>query len=130
MRKGNNNNVHRYIEQAERHLQQGEKEFEGGDLRQAGEKYWGSATQMLKAWATSKGIRHNGHAWLFEAASKLSSEENEIALKEAFILASALHTNFYEGWLTKDEVEVAALKSKAFCKRIKEILVSVQPLNR
>ncbi|MEW5767721.1 MAG: PaREP1 family protein [bacterium] len=58
MKATKDNKVNRYIAQAERYLQQGEKELEAGDLRQAGEKYWGGATQILKAWATAKGIQH------------------------------------------------------------------------
>ncbi|MEW5766382.1 MAG: PaREP1 family protein [bacterium] len=122
MKATKDNKVSRYIAQAERYLQQGEKEFEAGYLRQAGEKYWGAATQMLKAWATAKGIQHNGHAWLFEAADRLSEEEKEPILRKEFGLAGMLHTNFYEGWLNKREVEDYACEVKAFYDKIKEIL--------
>ncbi|MEW5767187.1 MAG: PaREP1 family protein [bacterium] len=122
MKATKDNKVSRYIAQAERYLQQGEKELAAGDLRQAGEKYWGGATQILKAWATAKGIQHNGHAWLFESADKLSEEEKEPILRKQFSLAGMLHTNFYEGWLTKREVEDNASEVKAFYNKIKEIL--------
>ncbi|MEW6481799.1 MAG: PaREP1 family protein [bacterium] len=118
----NNLRVKRYIEKADRYITQAEKEFKKGELCQASEKYWGASAQILKAWAEYKGIQHNGHIWLFKAADNLSCEEKDHNLKKQFGLASALHTNFYEGWLTKGEIESYGEEVKAFCDKIKEII--------
>ncbi|MEW6006871.1 MAG: PaREP1 family protein [bacterium] len=118
----NNLKVKRYINQADKYIKEAEKELSENNLLQASEKYWGGAAQMVKAWAESLEMRHNGHAWLFEGASKLSLQENDPLIKKQFLIASALHTNFYEGWLTKDEIETGALEIKAFCDKIKQII--------
>ncbi|MEW6481797.1 MAG: PaREP1 family protein [bacterium] len=118
----NNLKVKRYIEQANKYIKEGEKELKEDNLLQASEKYWGAAAQMVKAWAESLEMRHNGHAWLFEGVSKLSLQTNDPLIKKQFLMAGMLHTNFYEGWLTKDEVETAASEIKAFCDKIKEII--------
>jgi uncharacterized protein (UPF0332 family) len=111
-----------YILQAEKFLQQAEKELNEGDLRQAGEKYWGAASQAVKAFAQKKGWKHDGHAWLFETVDKLSSETKDEGLKEKFCLAGMLHTNFYEGWLTEGEIKRCGLQTKRFVSKIKGIL--------
>ncbi|MEW6104494.1 MAG: PaREP1 family protein [bacterium] len=106
----------------DKYIKEAEKELKEDNLLQASEKYWGASAQMVKAWATAKGIQHNGHAWLFEAVDKLAKEEKEPFLKKQFSLAGMLHTNLYEGWLTKDEVEDNASEAKLFCDKIKEII--------
>jgi len=113
-----------YIEQANQFLEQAEEELNKGDIRQAGEKYWGAATQVVKAFAEKKGWRHDGHAWLFEAVSKISQEENDGILERQFGLAGMLHTNFYEGWLTEKEVKNYGLQAKEFVNKIKKLLSS------
>ncbi|MEW6481800.1 MAG: PaREP1 family protein [bacterium] len=118
----NNLKVKRYINQADRYIKEAEKELSENNLLQASEKYWGGAAQMVKAWATAKGIQHNGHMWLFKAVDNLSEEEKEPYLKKQFGLAGMLHTNFYEGWLTKREIEDYAQEARAFCDKIKEII--------
>jgi hypothetical protein len=113
-----------YILQSDKFLLQGEGELEKGDFRQAGEKFWGAAAQIVKAFAEDKGYRHDGHAWLFEVADKISMELEDEGLKEKFCLAGMLHTNFYEGWLTEGEIKRCALQTKEFVKKIKEMLNS------
>jgi hypothetical protein len=105
-------------------LLQGEGELEKGDFRQAGEKFWGAATQIVKAFAEDKGYRYDGHAWLFEVVDKISSQEENEVLKGQFGLAGMLHTNFYEGWLTEGEIRYYISQTKEFIKKIKEILNS------
>ncbi|MEW6482682.1 MAG: PaREP1 family protein [bacterium] len=120
----NNLKVKRYIEKADRYITQAEKEFKKGELCQASEKYWGASAQILKAWAEYKGIQHNGHIWLFKAADELAEEIKEPAIRKQFSLASALHMNFYEGWLTEREVRDDAFEVKLFCDKIKQILTN------
>ena len=84
-----------YREQAHIYFRQAQEELEKGDLRQASEKGWGAASQMVKALAVRKGLRHNGHALLVSVVSGLNNHK----LYDEFGLAQALHMNFYEGWL-------------------------------
>jgi hypothetical protein len=41
---------------------------------------------------------------------------------EQFCLASTLHTNFYEGWLTREEVESCIEQTKEFISKMKELI--------
>lgn len=75
------------------------------DLRQASEKGWGAAAQMVKATAETRGWRHGGHRDLFRAVDRLVEETGDENLRGAFGAANALHMNFYEGWLTHETVE-------------------------
>ena len=88
-----------------------------GDLLQASEKGWGAAAQIVKAAAESRGWAHNGHRQLYDAIDRLVTETGDGDIRAAFNAAGALHTNFYEGWLSREAVEanldgVAALVAK------------------
>jgi uncharacterized protein (UPF0332 family) len=111
-----------YLEQSEKFWKQAEDELKRGELQQASEKYWGAASLAVKALAELKGYRHDGHALLFQIIDKVSQERNDESLKLQFITAGMLHTNFYEGWLTKGEVQTGALQVKEFISKIKEII--------
>ena len=75
------------------------------DLLQASEKGWGAAAQMVKAAAEARGWRHNGHAELYRAIDALAAEADDPQLRALFDSASALHMNFYEGWMPRSMVE-------------------------
>ncbi len=75
-----------------------------GDLLQASEKGWGAAAQMVKAAAEARGWRHGSHGDLYRALNDLASEADDPHLRVLFNSASALHTNFYEGWMPHEMV--------------------------
>ncbi len=111
-----------YLGQAERFFIQGEEELNKKDLQQSSEKFWGSASQIVKAYAEEKGWQHNGHAWLFTAVDKISQEAKDETIKGGFVTASALHTNFYEGWLTEGEIKYSSLQIRKFIDKIKILI--------
>ena len=84
---------------ASRHLlAQGRDELAGGDVRQASEKGWGAAAQMVKAIAEQRGWEHRNHAALFDNISRLVSATGDAEIRQLFRVANALHINFYENW--------------------------------
>ncbi len=89
-----------YREQAFVYWQQAQDELATGDLRQASEKGWGAAAQMVKAVADRRRLEHGGHRQLFEVVRSLKNPR----LSAGFAFAHGLHTNFYEGWLSKEYV--------------------------
>ncbi len=89
-----------YREQADVYWQQALEELDKGDLRQASEKGWGAASQMVKAVAEVRELRHDGHALLWAVVDTFRDPQ----LRADFGLASALHINFYEGWLSESLV--------------------------
>ncbi len=86
-------------------LQQGREELVQGDARQASEKGWGAAAQMIKAMAEQRGWTHRNHAALFEAVSRLVAETGDEDIRRLFAVANSLHVNFYENWDTAQNVQ-------------------------
>ena len=75
------------------------------DLLQASEKAWGAAAQAVKSVAETRGWPHNGHGQLFEVIGRIVAETGDEDIRTAFTIAGALHTNFYEGWLDREDIE-------------------------
>ena len=89
-----------YRDQSRVYLEQANEELARDDLRQASEKGWGAASQIVKAVAEERGWEHRGHRQLHDAVSMLVDEtgDEEMTL---FAVANHLHINFYEGWLDR-----------------------------
>ena len=85
-------------------LAQGLDELERGDVRQASEKGWGAAAQMIKAIAEARGWRHSRHRDLYAAVNRLVRETGDSGLRDLFNVAGNLHINFYENWLADETV--------------------------
>ena len=85
-------------------LAQGREELTGGDVRQASEKGWGAAAQMVKAVAEQRGWQHRNHAALFDVISYLVSETRDHEIRRLFHVANALDINFYENWDNAENV--------------------------
>ena len=69
------------------------------DRRQASEKGWGAAAEMVKAVAEERGWPHDTHRLLYDIVRNLEQETGNARLFLLFQMASGLHTNFYENWL-------------------------------
>ena len=87
-----------YQDAARHLLAQGLAELAEGDSRQASEKGWGAAAQMIKAVAAARGWRHDNHASLYTVINRLVRETGDDDIRNRFGVASALHQNFYENW--------------------------------
>ena len=87
-------------------LSQARNELAQGDTRQASEKGWGAAAQAVKAVAESRGWEHRTHAVLFRAVTRLAEETGNDEIDRLFGAANSLHGNFYENWLTSNQVRL------------------------
>ena len=87
-----------------RFIQQAVIERADGDLLQASEKTWGAAAHAVKAIAERRGWRHDSHRLLFIAVDRILSETGQHEIRRRFQTASNAHKNFYEGWLSDQEV--------------------------
>ena len=85
-------------------MEQAAPELAKGNSLQASEKGWGAASHAVKAIAEARGWRHNSHRDLFGIARRLANETGQPEILDLFNTASALHTNFYEGWLDDDVI--------------------------
>ena len=83
-------------------LRQAREELATGDVRQASEKGWGAAAQIVQAIAARRDWEHPGHRELFRAVDRLRKETGDPDVRRLFDVASALHVNFYEDWRTSE----------------------------
>ena len=77
-------------------LGQAESELSVGDARQASEKGWGAATQILKAICERRGWQHRNYKALARAVKRLEEETGDQEVRPLFRSANLLHVNFYE----------------------------------
>ena len=75
-----------------------------GDLLQASEKGWGATARMVKAVAETRGWRHRTHGDLHRTVNRLAEELSDQRLRDLFRSAGTLHQNFYEGWMTAEDI--------------------------
>ena len=112
----------RYQQASEHLLAQARGELASGDVRQASEKGWGAAAQIVKAIAERRGWDHQGHRQLFEAVNSLRRETGDPDVRRLFDVASAPHTNFYEDWRTRDSVSEAIDDVELFVGKLEPLL--------
>ena len=113
----------KYIEASLELLEQAKEELNKGDLRQASEKIWGAAALAIKAyafWREGKVLTKHTDLWSYK--SVVAKELGEW-IRVSWLIADAMHKNFYEGEADKDDIikayeEVEKLV-KAIAKRIK-----------
>ncbi len=93
-----------------------------GDLLQASEKGWGGAAQLVKAAAEERGWRHTSHGDLYRAVDRLVDERGDVQLRRLFHSASALHQNFYEGWMSEESVADGLAAVEDFTQRLADAI--------
>ncbi len=98
------------------------EELERGDLRQASEKGWGAASQMVKAAAEIRRWDHNSHGDLHNIVRLLGRVLGDHSLSVLFKIASSLHQNFYEGWLPAEVVREDLGNVGRFVERMERIV--------
>ena len=112
----------KYRESGRHLLSQARSELATGDVRQASEKGWGAAAQMVKAIAEQRGWQHRGHAQLFDAAATIAAETGDDDVDRLFELASAMHTNFYEDWYGAGRVERGLRDVETFLDKLEPLV--------
>ena len=103
-------------------LSKGEQALEEGDHLQASEKFWGASAHMVKALAERRGWRHVNHAALFRVVGQVASELEDEGLRDRFLEAGQLHTNFYENWLDLETVKRGGERVRELVERLEQLL--------
>ena len=114
-----------YRNQSKSFLEQAYSELRAGDLRQASEKGWGAAAQIVKAAAEARGWDHNHHRLLFEVVSRLSLDQEDRDIGRLFGAANFLHSNFYEGGLDEATVTAALEDVERLVEKLEALLPAV-----
>jgi len=96
--------VENYLGLNNKYLKEAEALVGRENYVQASEKFWGTAAEMVKAIAAKRGSELRSHGELYRFVTRLSKELNDAELLRLFAVASALHQNFYENWLTPEMV--------------------------
>ena len=113
-----------YREASHRLLGQAHAELDAGDLRQASEKAWGAAAQIVKAAAQLRGWEHDSHRGLFLTINQLTDEVGDPEIHDLFAYPNYLHTNFYENTFGPDEVTRYVVRTEEFVAKVEAILNS------
>lgn len=116
--------AHTYHTASRQLLAQGRAELGAGDVRQASEKGWGAAAQMVKAIAEQRGWQHQNHAALFDVISYLVSETRDHDIRRLFHVANALHVNFYENWNNAENVSSALDDVERFLDKLEPLVAT------
>ena len=93
-----------YLSHSETMWQEAQSTLQEGNAIQASEKLWGAAAQAVKAVAEARGWAHNNHRELYNVIARLRQETGQSRLRELFAIANALHQNFYEWWMSLEDV--------------------------
>ena len=111
-----------YRDQSRAYLEQSNEELARDDLRQASEKGWGAASQIVKAVAEKRGWEHRGHRQLHDAVSLLVEETGDRELRTLFAVANQLHINFYAGWLGRSAIAQHLGEVARFIEKVEALL--------
>ena len=82
-----------------------DEQFSTGDFLQASEKAWGAVAHFLKAHAEGRGLPHSAHYDLRQVANHLVNETGIDRIRELFSICESVHANYYEAWMSEDELE-------------------------
>jgi len=100
--------VERYAARSLKYLRNAAKSIDNGDAEKASEFLWGSIVQALKALAISKGFFLKNHAAIWNYVDALTKDSGNKEIRDAFVTANLLHTNFYESELGLERVRILA----------------------
>ena len=79
-------------------LAQAREDLYLGDTRQASQKGWAAAAQIVKSVAETRGWAHHDHAALYHVIRRLADETGDEDIRRLFDVAGNLQVNFYENW--------------------------------
>ncbi len=111
-----------YAARGREYLQLAEVELLREDLDQASEKGWGAASQMLKALAEERNWTHGQHRHLYRIVRNLAEEVGGEDVRFEFAYAGELHTNFYEGLMTAEDVQFHLEQVERLVERVERLI--------
>ncbi len=107
---------------SEHFMQQATDELNAGDLRQAAEKAWGAAAQLVKALANRASLPHRSNEHLDTAMLNFCDEVRVPHLHQQWESARRLHQHFYDGNLNLPQVSGHIDNVRTLCETIKRHL--------
>ena len=86
--------------------------------RRAGERL----PRWSRLWPTNGVGRTTAIAALFNVVDSLVAETGDPEIRRQFVMAGQLHTNFYEGWLSRATVEDVLSQVSSFVERMESLI--------
>ena len=114
--------VQTYCERSRAFLAKAREELDAGDLGQASEKAWGAAALIVKAAAEDRGLAHQTHRDYYPVLRAMVQETGDGGLRDLFRAANELHHNFYEHWLTSEEVGSDIDLVERFVEKVEQLI--------
>ena len=96
-----------HISIGRRLIRHADEQFVAGDFLQTSEKAWGAATQFLKTHASRRDLPHSSHYDLRQVANHLVRETGAGRIRELFSICESLHANYYEAYMSEDDLEAS-----------------------
>ena len=97
--------IAKHTDTSERFLRHAQEQYEKGDLPQASEKAWGAVAHYVKSVAKQRGWSNRSHSDLSDIVVDLAQETDDPdRILNLYRSVGALHTNFYENWLSDSMV--------------------------
>ena len=106
-------NIEKYKAQSMHYLENAFKFIKAGDEEKASEFLWGSMAEGIKAVAASKEIWLKSHKDLRNYAMELARALPDESIRNTFLHAQSLHSNFYETGLLMEDVIMCAEEVRA-----------------
>ena len=98
--------VEKYKTQSMHYLKNALHFIEVNDAEKASEFLWGSIAEAIKAVAASKEIQLRSHRDLRNYAMELAKILQDESIRNTFLHAQSLHSNFYETGLLMEDVAI------------------------
>ncbi len=120
-----NNSSENHLHISRRFLRQADEELSSGDHIQASEKAWGAVAHYFKSIAARREWRQNRHRDYYtnmELLRALSADRDEF--RRLFYVADGLHANFYNDYLTAEQVSESIEDTKKLIAMLDQIEAS------
>ena len=115
----------RYFQMSQSLIRQAQAELdEAEDYAQSSEKAWGAVAEALKAVAVGRNWNHHSHGILRDVSTQLHLEFGLPQLTRLFDNAEALHINFYENRLDREQVQLRIDACRELLDELERILAS------
>ena len=105
-------------------LDDSEREFAAGDVRQASDKLWGAATDAITAVALERGWNHESHRDMKNAVQRLAVEPGNECLDAQFAAIEKFYINLFHPALEPHDIETDKFIVYDFVERMLAMLPS------
>jgi len=114
--------VQRYVQHALQYLSNGLVALQNEEAGKAGELLWGSIAETVHALAATKNVPIPSHRQLHNFVLRIAEELKDQSIAEDFLLAEALHHNYYEVQLEPRDIEIVVPRIRELLNKLFELI--------